>query len=75
MSSTAVARNCPEVTRDLVARQLNHDPKTSLNHYQATRSDRDAVTAYKTIQSLRLGGASSSVVEADEEESDTVESA
>jgi hypothetical protein len=31
MSSTAVARKCSE---RLVARQLNHDPKTSSNYYQ-----------------------------------------
>lgn len=53
MGTTAVARNCGEVTRDLVARQMNHDPRTSLAHYQATRADRDATSAYNTIKSLR----------------------
>jgi hypothetical protein len=39
MGSTEVARKCPEVLRNIVARQMNHDPKISANHYQATKGD------------------------------------
>ncbi len=46
--------SCPQLSRDLVARQLNHDAKTSANYYQATKSDRDAAMAFKTIRGLRV---------------------
>lgn len=54
MSTTAVARKCSEHKRNVVARSMNHDPKTSLSHYQATRSSKDAVDAFNTIKSLCL---------------------
>ena len=54
MGSTAVARNCGEVTRDLVARHMCHDPKMSLAHYQATTGDKDSASAFNTIKSLRI---------------------
>ncbi len=53
MGSTAVAKNCEPITRDLVARQFNHDSKVSAQHYQATMGDQDAALAFRTVKSLR----------------------
>lgn len=54
MASTTVAKKCPAITRDLIARQFNHDPKVSAQHYQATIGDKDSAMAFKTLKSLRI---------------------
>ena len=54
MGTTAVARNCPEVTRNLVARQMNHDASTSSHYYQATKSDRDAAELLRQFDLFAL---------------------